>query len=1013
MFNRFRPTLSVLFVSLAIHTSRADDFPKIFDTQDPGPGLTSPQDALRGMKVPEGFEVTLFAAEPDVRQPIALAMDERGRLWVAENYTYAEQPVRFETKLRDRIVILEDTDGDGQFDNRKVFWDKASKLTSIEIGFGGVWALCAPHLLFIPDRDHDDLPDGEPVVLLDGWDGDTIGHNIVNGLRWGPDGWLYGRHGITSTSYVGQPGTSRLERAKLNCAIWRYHPQRKTFEVVAQGTTNSWGMDWDDHGQMFFINTVIGHLWHVIPGAHYERMFGEHFNPHIYKPIPQTADHFHWDTTEAWHDIRKLGVTKTTDQAGGGHAHTGMMIYLGDNWPDKYRGQVFTANLHGRRLNADRLERHGATYVGRHAEDFFFADDPWFRGIELCYGPDGGVYIADWSDTGECHDNDGIHRSSGRIYKVVYKTKAANKADVSARGAAAPDLAKLSDSQLVDLQLHPNDWHVRHARRLLQERSSDGKIGADVRKSLLDIYDTNQDVTRRLRAMWCLYVTGQIDQRWLVDQLDDTNEHIRVWAIKLLVDREMPSQPVRAALHELAKRETSGLVLCFLAAALERFPVDERLALGGIIAGKSFADDPVLPLMLWYGIEPAVAADGAKAVDVAASTTMPVVRRHIARRMTYEIERQPESIAKVAALLAKDQPAEFQLDILQGMSDALRGWRKAPRPDGWEKVASVLTKSPHDRVRQFERELSLVFGDGRAMDELLAIAKGGGDLDTRRAAIQTLVASRVDGLAPTLQSLLDNRDLAATAVRGLSAYNDPGTPKLLIEKMAGMRNEGRGEVINVLVSRPAYAAELLAAVADKRIDRGLISAFELRQMQTFDEPQLAKQIEILWPELQQLSADKVAKIKEYRELLTVERLSAANASAGRGLFQKSCATCHKLFGQGVNLAPDLTGGQRSNLQYLLGNIVDPSAEVSKNYHMSILELADGRVVNGIVIEQTEKTLTLQTPQQQLVIARDEIDSLRKSELSMMPDRLLDVLTPDEVRDLIAYLMSPQQVPLPE
>ena len=879
----------------------------------------------------------------------------------------------------------------------------------MEVGFGGVWVLCAPHLLFIPDRDCDDVPDGEPVVMLDGWNGDSTGHNFVNGLRWGPDGWLYGRHGITATSHVGPPEMAHIERTKINCGIWRFHPTRKTFEVVAQGTTNPWGMDWDDHGQMFFINTVIGHLWHVIPGALYERMFGEHFNPHAYELIQQTADHFHWDTNEAWHDTHLKGRTRTTDQAGGGHAHTGMMIYLGDNWPDKYRGTLFTANFHGFRINNDRLQRHGSGYVGKHAADFLMVEDPWFRGIELCYGPDGGVYIADWSDIGECHENDGIHRTSGRIYKVAYA-----KPDP----VAGIDLSSLSNAQLVKLQLHKNDWYVRHARRLLQERVAADTDAAtvemgEIHPALLKMFETHKDVTRKLRAMWCLYVTGGADEQWLLRQLNHSNEHVRLWAVKLLVDQGTPSAAVRDAFEGLASRETSGLVLNFLASAMHHIPIEERLGLASAISNhKQFADDPVLPLMVWYGTEPAVVGQAEQAVELASSSQLPLVRRHIARRLTYEIERQPEAVARLVSLLGDQRSILFQHDILEGMSVALEGWRKAPMPSGWKDVALSLRQSPDENIRQLERELSLVFGDGRAIDELWGIATHGHNLDARRAAIRTLVAGRVEGLVPKLHKLLEDRDLAAEVVRGLSTCNDPGTPKRLIEKMRRIPSGARSEVINVLVSRPAYARELLSEVAAGTIDRELVSAFQIRQMQMFGNSQVGMEIDKLWPELKKISADKVAKIGEHRSTLTAQRLTSADLSAGRALFDKSCASCHRLFGHGGMIGPELTGAQRSNLHYLLENIIDPSATVSKNYHMTIVLLEDGRILSGIITAPTERTLTLQMPTEQIVIARDEIEEIRESELSMMPDRQLDVLSPDEVCDLVGYLMSPYQVPLP-
>ena len=396
-------------------------------------------------------------------------------------------------RLHDRIVIFEDRDHDGRFDQRKVFWDRAQKLASVEVGFGGVWALCAPQLLFLPDRDGDDVPDGEPQVMLDGWDGGKIRHNFVNGLRWGPDGWLYGRHGIQATSRVGRPGTPDEKRTEINCGIWRFHPVRKEFEVVVNGTTNPWGHDWDDHGQLFFINSVIGHLWHVVPGAHYERMYGHDFNPHLYELIPQTADHYHWDRREKWSELKRLGLSESSSKAGGGHVHSGLMVYLGDNWPEEYRNDVFAVNYHGRRVNRDRLERRGAGYTATHRPDPVQVGDVWFRGLDLIYGPDGGVYLSDWSDVGECHDSDGVHRTSGRIYKITYGDPAAPEVG---------DLADRSNAELVRLQLHRNDWWVRQARRILQERAASGADMKETGATLRKLFDEQGDRSRRSPPGW-------------------------------------------------------------------------------------------------------------------------------------------------------------------------------------------------------------------------------------------------------------------------------------------------------------------------------------------------------------------------------------------------------------------------------------------------------------------------------------------------------------------------------
>ncbi|MDP6719916.1 MAG: hypothetical protein QGF59_14745 [Pirellulaceae bacterium] len=208
------------------------------NTQSSGQHPPSPQQSLRKLHLPEGFQVTLAAAEPDVRQPIAIAFDDRGRLWVAESYSYDGSD--FTDERRDRIVIFDDVDGDGVFDQRKVFHDGLNRLTGLTIGFGGVWITTPPHLEFIPDRDADDRPDGEPIVHLDGWSL-AAEHNSVNGLTWGPDGWLYGRHGIKQPSLVGRPGDNQEDRTPLSCCIWRYHPMQMTFELVADGRSTRGG----------------------------------------------------------------------------------------------------------------------------------------------------------------------------------------------------------------------------------------------------------------------------------------------------------------------------------------------------------------------------------------------------------------------------------------------------------------------------------------------------------------------------------------------------------------------------------------------------------------------------------------------------------------------------------------------------------------------------------------------------------------------------------------------------
>lgn len=370
-------------------------------------------EAARTMIVPAGFHVTPFAAEPDVRQPIGFCIDDRGRLWVAEAYNYPNHG----TRPGDRIVICSDEDGDGRFDRRTVFYDQLNYVTGIEVGFGGVWVMSPPCFYFIPDANGDDRPDAEPQVLLDGFGTHANAHNLANAFAWGPDGWLYGTHGRTNWSMIGKPGAPERDRQRFDGGVYRYHPTRHVWEAFADGTTNPWGVDWNDYGEAFLCNCVNPHLFHVIFGAHYEPWRNRESSQFAYRRIDTIADHLHFVGKAT---VQEGLGSPEEDAAGGGHAHCGTMIYLGNNWPERYRNSLFTHNIHGRRINNDTLRRQGSGYVASHAADLLKSRDPWFMGVTLQSGPHGEVYSIDWSDTGECHSVRNTRRETGRIYRITY-----------------------------------------------------------------------------------------------------------------------------------------------------------------------------------------------------------------------------------------------------------------------------------------------------------------------------------------------------------------------------------------------------------------------------------------------------------------------------------------------------------------------------------------------------------------------------------------------------------------
>ncbi len=815
--------------------------PGIKDTQNPKDFPPPPQEAARRLKVPEGFRVTLFAGEPDVCQPIALAFDDRCRMWVGECFSYPTWvPPEKAGEGRDRILIFEDTDGDGRFDKRTVFWDRAYNLSGLTLGYGGVWALCAPNLLFIPLREGDDRPAGPPQVILDGW---TLkaGHNIVNGLTWGPDGWLYGRHGITAESKMGKPGTPDKDRVRLNCSIWRYHPTRKVFEVVTHGTTNPWGLDFDDHGQAFFTNSVIGHLWHVVPGARYERMYGQDYNPHAYELIPSTSDHLHWGGGH-WAGSRDgKGIH---GEAGGGHAHSGAMIYLGDNWPDAYRHKIYMGNIHGNRLNVNLLERKGAGYVGKRAADFLTSDNPWFRPIWLDYGSDGGVYVGDWCDLGECHDYDGVHRSSGRIYKITF-------------GKPKPvgpfDLTKKSDAELVALQLHKNDWHVRHARRLLAERAAAGKDMTEVHNALHKMFDKQPEVSRKLRALWALYVSGGLTQDWLLYHLRrHPDEYIRSWVIRLLCDKTEISTQAIGVFFGMAIDDPSPLVRLSLASAIQRIQGRSKVILAGSLSRHPRDDshDPVLPLLIWHGVESWIGANPQAAVkELIRFNQMPKLRQFTARRLG-QAAKKPADLSALIAELGQEKNPDALRDLLHGLRDGLKGRSNFAAPAEWDPVFKKLEAGPATDLRDLARLVGLIFNDPRAVAALRATLTDARAPPAQRAtALQALVDHPPTDLPPLLFKLVHDPAVRGPVLRGLAAFADDQIPPLLLGLYSSLNFGEKQDALGTLASRPKYALALLDAIDRKKIPRADVSVFTGRQLQDLRDKQVSEKLTKVWGQL--------------------------------------------------------------------------------------------------------------------------------------------------------------------
>jgi len=1043
-------------------------------------GLTA-QEAAEAITLPSGFKANLFAGEPDVKQPIAFAIDDRGRLWVAEGFTYPirvgnspsrpigqtnSEPTADELKSifngKDRIIVLEDTDGDGKFNKRTVFMEKLNLVSGIEIGFGGIWIGAAPYLMHVPVTDWDNpKPAGDPRILLDGWDYKRDTHETLNTFTWGPDGWLYGCHGVFCPSLVGKPGAPESERQWMDAGVWRYHPTKHIFEVFAEGTSNPWGVDFDERGQCWIEACVIPHLFHMIQGGRYHRQGGEHFAanldetarnerhrdrnsrkplfPYVYEDIKTVADHLHYAGDKGPH-----AGNARSGSVGGGHAHAGLMVYQGTNWPAEYRGKLYMNNIHGARINMDIPERAGSGFVGRHGKDFLLFNDKWSQVLNMLEGPDGAVYMIDWYDKNECHHNDpnGHDQSNGRIFRISYGDVKFPKVD----------LQKSSDEELIRLAVEQGDWYGRHARRILQERFAGTSLNAADRISLQtklinDLFKRSSG-SQRLRALWTIHCTSGFwplkDQNAYLKQNEDaSDEFVRAWAIQLRLEQILASaqaysliKPFSQEILRLAREDKSPVVRRYLASTLQRLPIDDRWEIIEALSQRAEdASDHNLPLLVWYAAEPLTTKDAERALKLAENSKLPKLLNFTVRRTA--ALNTPEAFAAISRSLMRvaqqdsggtsytspkspepsgtriARPSDQRtLDILSGLSFALKGQRQAAMPTGWAEVEAQLSASPNAEIRSLVQSLSLTFGSAKALASLkTTLMDPVADASARRMAFDSLQAARDASLPALLLQLLTDSILQSSALRGLASYDEPKTADSILAIYSSLGGASKRDALNTLASRAANAQRLLAAVDAGKIPRADLTADLVQQLRNLKNAEVDALLTKVWGVARDSVGDKLADIERYKQIYRAGGSQPGDAMRGRAIYAKVCYQCHTLFGTGGKVGPDLTGSNRGDLDYILQNIVDPNAVIPNEYVGWNIDTKDDRVITGLIKEQNDSSVTVATANETITIPRNEIAQMQQGKLSMMPEGLMLPLAEQEVRDLIYYLRQPGQTPL--
>ncbi|PAW76856.1 MAG: dehydrogenase, partial [Pedosphaera sp. Tous-C6FEB] len=914
----------------------------------------SPEAAQAKFTLPPGFEIRLFASEPEVVNPVAMTWDERGRLWVVELYEYPLGAKPGE-KGRDRIKILEDTDGDGRADKVTVFAEGFSLATGLLLGHGGVFLGQAPHLLFLQDTN---APAGaglgafqkanKQTVLLNGF-GLEDRHELLNGFTWGPDGQLYMTHGVFTRANVTSPDRPGEPAVRMDAAVARYNVQTKKFEVYADGTSNPWGVDFDRAGNAFLSACVIDHMFHMAPGGIYVRQGGQPMFPYAYQMLPSIVDHRH-----------KMA------------AYAGIQVYLGDQWPAEHYGTIFCGNLHDNAVHQDVLTPNGSTFKSSAKQDFIRANDGWFMPVSQQVGPDGALWVMDWYDKYPCYQNaradpEGVDREHGRIWRVVHTGSEKGKA-VPSRPSRDMDFGKLTSAQLVERLAHANIWQRKMAQRVLNDRRDDTVMGL-----LQKQFAGGKALETRLASLWTLHSSGYLADDQLPKAAADKDPTIRAWAARLIGERQVgtaqdlallrklatdPEPTVRVAVATACRQLTSGSLTVNTPNRLTDANKGAVAEIIGLLSTASAdAKDPLIPFMIWMASEPLVAEfppgilswltqNGAATMPLAGQLTYKTMRRICDMQKPAQLD---VALDFLGALPATDPLLPFALN---GLVDGQKG--KALKPaKPTEAVLKPLLASPREDVARFARQLGALWGDAGAMQASLALVNDAkAPLDERLKAAQTARQLKNDAAREALLKAIapgNPEPLVLEAIAGLGQLGGASS-EALFAQWKNFSPAARRAAAETLASRNNWASQLLSEVEQKRILASDIPAATIRTLtrSEADYGMLAKRAAALFGRVRDANADKLKLIAAKKDMI-LKTPGQPDLKAGHEVAKKVCFTCHKLHGEGADIGPDLTGVGRSSLDALLANIIDPNQIIGAGYEMVEVTTRDDRSLSGRMV----------------------------------------------------------------
>lgn len=976
MRQQLRAGSALLAIWLASVATSAEVIPHR-QTKPPNPART-PAEAVAAMTLPPGFSVEVVAAEPDIVNPVAMTFDERGRVWITESLEYPRQSAG---PGRDRVKVLEDTNGDGKADKFTVFAEGLNIPSGIAVGHGGVWVANSPDILFLQDTNGDGKADKQEVVVTGFGRDDT--HELPNSLTWGPDGWLYGLNGVFNPSHINYRGKTY----NFTCALFRIHPKTRDFEVFCEGTSNPWGIAYDPEGSAFVSACVIDHLWHLTQSGYYHRQGGP-YPPHTWK-IESIVSHRH-----------QLA------------AYCGLHYYDSDAYPAEYREQLYMGNIHGNCINRDRLERRGSTYQGEPNPDFLSANDAWFMPVVQKTGPDGSLYILDWYDRYHCYqdarrDPGGIDRLKGRLYRVRYNETPRPQPF---------DLAQKSNEELTTLLGSPNGLFRDLSRRLLQERMTP-ELSDTVMKTA---FNPHLPKRTRLNAVWAVLGGTSLADHWHTRLLAHDDPTFRAWGVRAAGNMGNVSPAIRDQLLTLATDASPDVRLQVLIAASRLRGYDAvPLLIDRLFAD---ADDKLIPKIAWRNLSlrldgheqlfldrfaqqkgrehPALTGLWPIAFDqiVAQGGSNPSVIVSLFQLLLPPNANDPAAISRLCDRLAE----QIQTGQIAGEKRAKLKETISPL------LHSLMKVGPGDQRFRSAAFLLASWNDPDGLSAIRTLFTNTREPeDVRIKAMDALIAAKDESVVPQITAALGqpkaySASLRERAIASLGRLDSPRVADALLSAYPTFDDTMKPKAIELLTQRASWSSRLLDAIDAGMVEPSSINVNQLRRLFTLTDAALVARVKARFGSVRldrNPDADRI--ITEVRGML---RDRTGDPHAGHAVFKKVCGQCHKIYGEGQEVGPDITGIGRTSFELLLSNVFDPSLVIGPAYQARIVQTADGRILTGLLVEETPQRVVLKLQGGKLeTVARDDVESLTVSKTSLMPEGLEKQLTAQELADLFAFL----------